>query len=314
MPFVMPQPKDSVEGISDAECDSLKVNTGITPSEGLDNCEAIDEQILPLLKQELDAISHGVLTIFANEDSKCKEGDENPTLASILSRIYRMAGAFACNVCSYDPELTTRLKSGKASQILWGNGLDQLPVWKTPDNRPTAGSKNVVSSGAVYTAIQEAALGTFHIWEAHPNFAFYAGDMTDLNSQTGAVDDDLALVLNDGTHVNAIYKYVSGTWTYQDEEYPDLENFATTHIDKGAWTDEELYFFQNPDTSLETWNLLDANLGAAQTAIQAAETELQKAVLSATSTEYLVTTRATLAQAQAVTPTAGKTTIVFITG
>lgn len=314
MPFVMPQPKDSVDGISETECDSLKVNTGITASEGIDNCEAIDEQILPLLKQELDAIATGVKVIFTNEDSKCKEGDENPTLASILSRIYRMAGAFACNVCSYDPELVTRLKSGKASQILWGNGLENLPLWKTPDNAPTSGSKNVVSSGAVYTAIENAKLGTFHIWEEHPRFAFYANAMADLTAQTAsAVADDLALVLNDGTHINAVYEYDGSDWTFV-EDYPNLENFATTHINKGSWEDEELYFFQNPDTSLETWNLLDANLGAAQEAIERAEQQLNTAVLSADATEYLITTRTTLTQAQAVTPTAGKTTIVLITG
>lgn len=314
MTFTMPAPKDSVSGISDAECDSLKVNTGIDPTEGIDNCEAISEQILPLIEQELDSISHGIKTIFANEDSKCKANDENPTLASILSRIYRMAGAFACNVCSYDPALVTRLKSGRTNQILWGQGLNALPKWITPDNAPTAGSQNAVTSGAVYTAIKEAQLGTFHVWEDYPAFGFYAENLTDLASQTGAVADDTALVLNDGTHVNAVYVYDGNDWSYDGHEFPNLEDFATTHIGKGTWADDEIYFFHNPDTSTASWNLLDANLGQARQAIQDLQDQLAMSVLSANSTKYLLTTRTTLAQANAVPATTGKTTIVLITG
>lgn len=313
MTFTPPAPKEYVEGITDDECASLEANTGLNPSDGLDNCEVISEQILPLIETDLDIISHGIKTIFANEDSKCKEGDENPTIASMLSRIYRMAGAFACNICTFDPELVTRLKSGRSNQVLWGQGLNQLPKWITPEQRPTAGSNNLVTSGGVYTAIQEAKLGTFHVWEDYPSFAFYAENLTDLNSQTGAVADDIALVLSANNTTNAVYSYDGSTWTFV-ESFPSLEDFATTHINKGTWQDDELYFFHNPDTSTASWNLLDASMGQAQQAIQQLLDQLALSVLSADSTKYLLTTRQTLAQAQAVSATAGKTTIVLITG
>ncbi len=312
MSFTMPEPKDSVPAITDDECLSLRNNTGIDPSEEIDDCQAMAEQILPLIKQELDMIATGNKTIFANEDSKCKEGDPNPTLASMLSRIYRMAQAIACNLCSYDPNLVTRLKSGQATQVLWGQGTDNLPLWVTPDSTPIQGSMNLAYSGAVYDAIHTALLGTFHLWEGHEQFEYYANTLNDLNDQTGFTDGDKALVLNSNGGMNQVYTRSGNSWT-PGEVLGRPENFATTHITKGEWTDKELYFFYNPETSSSTWNLLDANLGATQAAINQLADLVADAVMSSDTTQYLFTTRQTLAQANAVPATAGKTTIVLIT-
>lgn len=313
MPFVMPEPKDSVPAITDGECTSLNNNTGIDPSENIDDCQAIAEQILPLIKQELDAIATGNKTIFANEDSKCKEDDPNPTLASMLSRIYRMAQAIACSICTYDPALTARLKSGRATQVLWGQGIDNLPLWVTPDATPTENSTNIATSGGVFDAIHEALLGTFHLWEGHENFTFYAENPTDLATQTGAVLDDTALVLTGADGTNQTYIYDGSDWV-ADDVLGVPENFATTHIAKGSWEDKEIYFFYNPETSTGTWNILDANMGQIQTMIDILSARVAQAIMSGDANQYLLTTRATLAQANAVPATAGKTTIVLITG
>ena len=312
MSFTMPEPRDSVDAITDDECLSLRNNTGIDSSEGLNDCDAISQQILPLIKQELDMIATGNKTIFANEDSKCKEGDPNPTLASMLSRIYRMAQAIACNICSYDPDLVTRLKSGKATQVLWGQGTNNLPLWVTPDSSPTEGSMNVAYSGAVYDAIHAALLGTFHLWEGHESFSYFATSVSDLNQQTGFTSGDTALVLNGAGGTNQVYTYNGSSWT-AGTVLGRPENFATTHILKGEWTDKELYFFFNPESSTSTWNLLDANLGATQQAVNQLADLVADAVMSADTTQFLFTTRQTLAQANAVSATAGKTTIVLIT-
>ena len=312
MSFVVPAPKDSVNPITDAECTSLHNNTGIDPTEGKDNCEAIAEQILPLIKQELDAIKTGKKTIFANEDSKCKEGDENPTLASILSRIYRMAQAIACNICTYDPDLVARLKTGNPNQVLRGQGFNQLPVWVTPDASPIKNSTNVATSGAVYDAIRTALLGTFHLWEGHENFAFYAETLSDLNSQTGMSNGDKALVLGSGSSINTVYTWDGSSWT-AGSSLGRPENFATFHVAKGTWTDKELYFFYEPEDSTATWNLLDADLGQTQALIDELARRVENSLQSADSTQYLITTRTTLTDAMAVPATAGKTTIVLIT-
>ena len=313
MSFVMPEPKDSVDAITDSECESLNNNTGIDPSENIDDCQAIAEQILPLIKQELDAIATGNKTIFANEDSKCKEGDPNPTLASMLSRIYRMAQAIACSICTYDPDLVARLKTGRATQMLWGQGTNNLPLWVTPDATPTEHSTNVVTSGGVFDAIHAAMLGTFHLWEDHEEFDFYASSVADLNSQTGAVADDTALVLTGAGGINQVYEYNGSGWV-AGEVLGIPEDFATTHIKKGSFADEEIYFFYNNATSTGSWNILDANLGQTQAAVDQLAAMVAQSVMSGDANEYLLTTRQTLAQANAVPPTAGKTTIVLITG
>lgn len=312
MPFTMPQPKDSVNPITDEECESLKKNTGITSSEGIDDCQAISEQILPLIKQELDMIATGNKTIFANEDSKCKEGDPNPTLASMLSRIYRMAQAIACSICTYDPNLVTRLKTGKATQVLWGQGVNNLPLWKTPDASPIKDSQNVAYSGAVWDAIHEALLGTFHLWEEHNDFDYYAETVDELKAQGGS-DGDTAIVLTGDGGMNQVYNFTGGQWKAGDV-LGRPENFATTHIKKGNYADKEIYFFYNPDNSTATWNLLDVNLGQTQKLVDDLANKVGQAVLSADSTEFLFTTRKTLAEANKVSATAGKQTIVLITG
>lgn len=313
MSFTMPEPKDSVDAITSTECASLKSNTGIDASENLTNCEAIAAEILPLIKQELDAIATGNKTIFANEDSKCKDGDPNPTLASMLSRIYRMAQALSCAICTYDPQLVTRLKTGRATQVLWGQGQGNLPLWRTPDDVPTENSTNLALSGGVFEAIHNALLGTFHLWEDHEEFDFYASTPADLNAQTGATNDDDALVLAGAGGTNQIYTYDGSSWTAGDV-LGRPENFATTHILKGTWTDKEIYFFYNSETSTSTWNVLDAGLGEVQAQIDALSRMVANSLQSGDNNEYLLTTRSTLAQANAVAPTAGKTTIVLITG
>lgn len=313
MSFTMPEPKDSVPAITDDECLSLRNNTGIDPSEEIDNCQAIARQILPLLKQELDMIATGNKPIFANEDSKCKEGDPNPTIASILSRLYRVIQAISCNLCSYDPNLIARLKSGTATQVLWGQGLNNLPVWKTPDTVPTKDSANLATSGSVYDAINIAKLGTFHLWENNSKFTFFANTIAELNKQTGAVNNDTALVLNATTGgKNQVYTRKNNSWV-AGKVLGAPEDFATIHIVKGDWTDKELYFFFNPDTSTASWNVLDANLDTIKTTVEKLTVMVNNAVTSADETEFLITTRPTLAEANAVIVTPGKKTIVLIT-
>lgn len=319
MSFTMPEPKDSVPAITEAECQSLEHNYGIDPAEGIENCQAIAEQILPLLKQELDAIKDSgdpenpnTVVIFANEDSKCKEGDPTPTIASILSRIYRLAQALACDICTYDPTLVARLKSGTASQILWGQGAGNLPKWVTPDKEIVEDSLNVATSGATFTAIKNAWLGTFHLWEDHEKFDFYAETLSDLQSQSGANTGDDALVLKGAGGTNQIYTYSGGSWS-AGPVMGNIENFATTHILKGAWADKEIYFYYNDDSTTPTWNLLDASLGNIVGQIQALQEAAKQAVLSGDGNDYTVVTRETLAEAAKVDPIDGRTTIVLIT-
>lgn len=314
MSFQMPEQWEVVNPITEEECSSLEQNTGIDPSEGLQDCEAIALEILPLIEDELRWIRSGVKTIFANEDSKCKDTDKNPTLASILSRIYRLSQAISCAICTYDPALVTRLKTGSASQVLWGQGVGNLPLWRTPDTVPTEDSTNLVYSGGVYNAIRAAQLGTFHVWEGHSEFDYYAEDIDSLNSQTGASNDDTALVLTGAGGMNQLYTRTNGSWM-AGTVYGAIENFATTHILKGTLADKEIYFYYNEDQTQGAWNTLNAGLGNITAQIADLRNIADMTVQSQSGNDKMIlTVKDTLAEANAVQPTAGKTTIVLISG
>lgn len=305
-------PKDSATPITNEECTSLKNNTGLAVGDNKNNCEAFNSGLLPLIKQELDAIEHGNKPIFMNEDSKCQDGDPNPTIASMLSRIYRVAQAIVCNLCTYDPALVTRLKTGKANQILWGQGVNNLPLWKSLDTTVNKGSSNIATADAVAEAIQTVLLGTFHLWKGHENFDYYAESLDDLKEQsktTPPFPNYAALI-----SPTEVYVYDGATREWKKKEaLKTPENFAITHINRGAYADKEIYFFFDPTKSVATWNVLDTNLGSVQRDVDTIKSMLNVAVSSGDGNQYIMMTKNTLAEAKAVPPTAGKTTIVLIT-
>ena len=301
-------PKDSATPITNEECTSLKNNTGLAVGDNKNNCEAFNSDLLPLIKQELDAIEHGNKPIFMNEDSKCQDGDLNPTIASMLSRIYRVAQAIACNLCTYDPALVTRLKTGKANQVLWGQGVNNLPLWKSLDTTVNKGSSNIATADAVAEAIQTVLLGTFHLWKNHTTFDYYAESLDDLKEQSKTVApavDNTALV-----SPTEVYVFTNNQWNKR-ETLKTPENFAITHINRGAYAEKEIYFFFDPTKSVSTWNVLDTNLGNVQRDIDTLKAMMNVAVSSGDENKYLMMTKRTLAEAKAVPPTAGKTTFVF---
>lgn len=319
-----PQAPDAVVNeITKDECANIKANTGLAGNEK-DNCPDLETMVCAI-KQEVDAIANGAITISANNESKCRD-DGLPTLASMWSRILRWSQAVSCVLCAYDPYIATLLKMGKYPQILMGAVQEGgYPQWVNPDDMPTEGSQKPVTSDGVIKAIQEALLGVWHPYEEYPHFTYFAQtinqttDPQNLNAQTTATppaEGDTALVANDGTRTSAVYTYTNGNWVFTKqltEANDNLKNFAVTNILKGYYATKDVYYFDGGGTP--TWDVMDADLSVLEQRVGELEKIFQQSVLGQKDgEEYVMTTRPNLAQANAVPCTNGKETIVLITG
>lgn len=317
-------PSDIVDQITPEECDSLKANTGLDGQQK-DNCVDLASMICDI-KQEVDFLaSQQIVNIAANEDSKCRDNDD-PTLHAMMARILRFSQSASCILCAYDPFIATLFKMGKYPQVLMGATQEGgYPQWVDPDKLPTEGSQRPVSSEGIQQAIKDALLGVWHPWEEHPKFTYFAqtlnnsSDAQNLTVQSAATppaNGDTALVANDGTHTNALYTYTNGAWVFTrvlDNANDNLTNFAVTNIEEGYYATKDVYYFY--DGTNDTWQVMDTDLTGLQKQVNELKKIFDNAVLGQGAAEqYLITTRPTLAQAQAVPCTAGKTTITLITG
>ena len=313
-----------------AECDNLADATG-TSGHDDGNCDVLQDDLLPAIQQVYYQIKNGVMNIYANEDSKCDE-DNAPTLSSILSRLLRFDEAIACILCTYDPQLIAYLKSGTYPQVLMGGGSgSKYPVWQNPSTSPSSGSVLPITSGAVYDAIRDAIDSVFHKatddsqWtEAGGQFTYeyYADTLDELYAQydeSGAESDeplpeegDKAVILNGEDGINEEYQYTEGEWVGLDV-LGEPNNFAVIEIEKGKFADEEIYYLHDSAGNI-SWNILDFNLTGLERRVTALEDTYKRAVISYDTTEYLFGVVPTLAAAQAVPSTTGKTTVMLIIG
>lgn len=311
--FVLPDSDAIVDPISNSECSSLGNNTGLDLNDGETTCQALQQRLVPLIAQIVGDISTGVMTIYANDDSKCDDNDD-PTLASMMSRIYRVSQAFACILCQYDPTLSNMLMAGSYPQVLMGKqNQNGYPGWVTPDSAPTSGSNNLVTSGGVYTAIQNAILSVWHMWKLPAaqgsttgNYQYLVNSASALPT-TGNTNGDWSIVYNPTSHTVTTYKWNGSSWvSTKTFAASAMVDFSVIHVEKGEWEDKGLYWF---DTG---WNLLDADLGEVEARMDALEAEMVHAVQAVdTSTTYKIGVVTNRAAALAVPSETGVTKIVF---
>lgn len=317
-----PKTANAVVGeISSTECENLEANTGLDG--GQKNNEADFQAMLCDIKQEVDAIAQArAITIAANDDSKCQD-DNDPTLASMWSRVLRWAQAVSCVICAYDPFAANVLRLGRYPQVLMGSAVpDGYPVWVKPDDLPTSDSMRPVTSGGVVNAIKDALLGVWHPYEEYPHFGYFAQtldgaeDAYNLKAQTGMAEGDTALVANNGEVTSAVYTYTDGEWVFTKqltEETDNLKNFAVTNILKGYYATKDVYYFDGGETP--TWDVMDADLSGLESRIEELENIFKQAVVTGNVDEQMIlTTAQNLAVANAVACNNDKPTIVLITG
>lgn len=315
--FVLPPSDRVVDPINNSECSSLGNNTGLDVNDGETTCQALQQRLVPLIAQIVGDISTGVMTIYANDDSKCDDNDD-PTLASMMSRIYRVSQAFACILCQYDPTLSNMLMAGSYPQVLMGKqSQNGYPGWVTPDSAPTQGSNRLVTSGGVYTAIQNAILSVWHIWKGNGttaatdgNYAYVVNDSVSELPTTGNTNGDWAIVYDTVTYDVKTYQWNGSSWVSKGTfTAAQMVDFSVIHVEKGYWEDKGLYWF---DTS---WNLLDADLGEIEARLDALENSMNYAVQALdTSTTYKIGVVANRQAAHGVPSESGVTKIMFIRG
>lgn len=316
------KPNLVVDAITEEQCQNIKDNRGIYGT-AYANCDDLTGELLCDIRQVLEyVLNMGVGNVFANEESKCNE-DDSPTLASMWSRIYRFAQAVTCILCAYDPFMSAVLKSGKYPQVLTGSAqAGGYPTWTTPDDYPTLGSVKPVTSEGVAKAVQDAVLSVWHFWEEEPSFDFFAqtanadNDPHSLEQQMNKVTPkagNTALVASSSECSNgtAIYTY-DGGWKFKEcvklNDKHNLKNFAVTNIKNGYYKDKEVYYFDG------TWQVMDIDLGELEKRVETLEEIYSSAVTSADETKYLLMTKPTLTEAQAVPCSSEGTTIVLIAG
>lgn len=325
-----------VPELTETERTNLRANRGLDGT-AKENCPDLESMICDI-KQEVEAIANQrSMVIAANEASKCGTSDD-PTYASMMSRIYRYADAMTQVMCAYDPFIATLLKSGRYPQILMGSVQDNgstepgccpqvgYPQWIEPDEYPTEGSKKPVTSEGVYQAVKDALLGVWHVWEEYPEFDYFAQslnsstdtyNLTIQSTETPPSEGDTALVRYDGTDYNVLYTYTGGNWvkTKALTSADGLTNFATTHINKGQYESNAVYYFDEGGNNGSTWQVMDTDLGELEKKVEELQKIFDNSVLTQASSEkYVLTTRPNLTQANAVPCTNGKSTIVLITG
>lgn len=194
-----------------------------------------------LICQTLNRISEGTKEIYANCPTKelCDPYSENPTIASILSRIVRYSQMVACLLCSMDA--MTAFGAGQTNQVYTATEPGKFGEWIDLEEEAVEDSDNLISSGAVYNSVNRMLestlrpIGTYDYW---------AESLEDLRSQAPSPASGSTAVIA-GRHY--IYRT---SWTSQGA-VPHLQDLGLINILKGDWAQREFYWWD------DQWNLLD---------------------------------------------------------
>lgn len=211
-----------------------------------------------LICQQLYRIKTGQKTIYANCDTKevCDPYSNNPTLASIISRLLRYNQAVACLICSM--EALDIFKTGETDQVFTAVAPGEAGQWITLEYYPTEGSENLIASSGVAEAIQDYIESVFH---PIGTYEYWAEDMADLDEQSTCEESESAesgyvcVPPEEGDRAiigEYYYTYTNGIWT-QTALVPDLGDFAVITVEKGTYFDKNFYWWN------DKWYLININ-------------------------------------------------------
>lgn len=220
------------------------------------NCENF-EYLTALICQAVKPLYNGNKTIYANPATKelCDPYSENPTLATLWSRILRFDEASACLMC--DMLELLKLKNGNYDQYYVGD-----TGWTQVGYEVLEESELLISSGTVADYIAEKM---HEVWHYHGEADYLIGTLAEAPT-TGLKNGDTAIV----TSENKQYIYNSGSWKVDPDFEPD--NFAIYHINNDSDTSygivkggQAYYYFAG------TWNNLDADTRALEARVKVLE-------------------------------------------
>lgn len=211
------------------------------------NCENL-EYLIDLLCQAVTALPDGIKTIFANPTTKeiCDPYSDNPTLATLWSRMLRFNHAAACLMCDM---VDMALRSGKknqyyAGEVGWVDLIDEL-------TDEFEGNDDLVSSDAIYKYIQYKL---HSVWHMHGTVDYLVGKSSELPSD--AAVGSTAIV----AELNQIWKKSASDWAVDQDLTDAIDDFSVYHINNKSDTS---YGVVNAGSAYYqfggTWNHLDAD-------------------------------------------------------
>lgn len=212
------------------------------------NCENF-QYLTDLLCQAVTALPDGLKTIYANPTSKelCDPNSDNPTLATLWSRLMRFNHAAACLLCDM---VDSFLRGGKDDQYLTGETGWTTMVKDFADD--FEGDVTLASSDAIYQYIQKKL---HSVWHMHGSVDYLVGKSSELPDT--APSGSTAIV----AELNQIWRKTNDGWAIDQDLTDEIDDFSVYHINNRSDTSfgtvlagSAYYQFGG------TWNSLDADI------------------------------------------------------
>lgn len=183
-------------------------------------CQSLSN-LAELICEEWNAIKEDEREIYTNDEHKlaCDGDPEDPTLFSMLSRIYRFYTAINCLICSGLNDDFNIYKQGGAGKVFIGG------KWITPaKNFNDKATNPLVTGGAIYDKLQEAIQPLYKYFKTY-DYLVYSIDHL-VSSKDVFIKGDTALARN------VEYTYDGKNWVKGKAQ--DLHDFDMVHVNNAT--------------------------------------------------------------------------------
>lgn len=216
-------------------------------------CQSLSN-LAELICEEWNAIKEDEREIYTNDEHKlaCDGDPEDPTLFSMLSRIYRFYTAINCLICSGLNDDFNIYKQGGAGKVFIGG------KWITPaKNFNDKATNPLVTGGAIYDKLQEAIQPLYKYFKTYDYLVSSIDHLA--SSKDVFIKGDTALAKT------VEYTYDGKDWVKGKAQ--DLHDFDMVHVNNAT----SYSTYGNIKTTAGsgwywyggTWNQLDASVSEA---------------------------------------------------
>ena len=250
---------DGLRGETGETCLTVSIKTpDDTPYNGpllINNvlCQSLPN-LAELICEEWNAIKEDEREIYTNDEHKlaCDGDPEDPTLFSMLSRIYRFYTAINCLICSGLNDDFNIYKQGGAGKVFIGG------KWITPaKNFNDKATNPLVTGGAIYDKLQEAIQPLYKYFKTYDYLVSSIDHLA--SSKDVFIKGDVALAKT------VEYTYDGKNWVKGKTQ--DLHDFDMVHVNNAT----SYSIYGNIKTTAGsgwywyggTWNQLDASVSEA---------------------------------------------------
>ena len=213
-------------------------------------CQSLSN-LAELICEEWNAIKEDEREIYTNDEHKlaCDGDPEDPTLFSMLSRIYRFYTAINCLICSGLNDDFNIYKQGGAGKVLIGG------KWIAPaKNFNDKAANPLVTGGAIYDKLQEAIRPLYKYFKTYDYLVSSIDHLA--SSDVSPIKGDVALAKT------VEYTYDGKNWVKGKTQ--DLHDFDMVHVNNAT----NYSTYGNIKTTAGsgwywyggTWNQLDASV------------------------------------------------------